>query len=109
LPQILATQQLFHDCCKMARILTRPIQAKSENDRIGIVQIEQDLVMCAEKFPDAIVKPIAAQFIDPTIIALFEFELTKKGVRISNEKHYRLVPPDQLSPEELEGYRKRTE
>jgi hypothetical protein len=41
------------------------------------------------------------------VIALFEFEMTDQGVRVSSEKHYRLVHPDELSPEELEVYRLR--
>lgn len=39
-----------------------PVQAKGKSDRIGQVQIEQDLALCAEKFPSLICRPIAAQF-----------------------------------------------
>jgi hypothetical protein len=35
---------------------------------------------------------------------LFEFVMTDQGVAVTQEKHYRLVPPDQLSPEELQSY-----
>ena len=31
-----------------------PVQAKGGNDQIGIVQIQQDLAMCSEKFPTLI-------------------------------------------------------
>jgi len=40
-------------------------------------------------------------------IALFEFELTEEGIAITSEKYYRLVRPDELSPEELENYKTR--
>ena len=43
------------------------------------------------------------------VIALFEFEETQQGIRIAQERHYRLVPPDELTAEELATYRRRTE
>ena len=82
-----------------------PIQAKGKADRIGIVQIEQDLAVCSSKFPGLIPKPIAAQLMDEDLVALFALEQTEEGLRISVEKHYRLVQPEDLSPEELESYR----
>jgi hypothetical protein len=84
-------------------------QAKGGRDVLNIVQIEQDLAMCAERFPTLICRPIGAQFMGPNLICLFAFELNENGVAILQEKHYRLVPPDQLSPEELASYRSREE
>jgi hypothetical protein len=68
------------------------------------VQIEQDFELCVLKFPQLICRPIAAQFIDKNLIALFEFEQSKDGIKVTSEKHYRLVKPDELSPEELQSY-----
>ncbi|MBU0510598.1 MAG: endonuclease [Chloroflexi bacterium] len=84
-----------------------PVQAKGGTDQLGVVQIEQDLAVCDTKFPDLITRPIAAQFMEDSLIALFELELTEKGIAISSEKHYRLVHPDELTKEELENYRYR--
>ncbi|HEX5151731.1 MAG TPA: hypothetical protein VFW07_09790 [Parafilimonas sp.] len=84
-----------------------PVQAKGGNDKLGVVQIEQDFAMGASKFPDLICKPIAAQFMANGAIALFEFELTENGIAIISEKHYRLVRPEELSFEELEAYKTR--
>lgn len=84
-----------------------PVQAKGGTDRIGIVQIEQDLAVCETKFPRLICRSIAAQFMGEHIIALFECEKTEEGIRVSTEKHYRLVNPEDLTAEELESYRKR--
>jgi hypothetical protein len=84
-----------------------PIQAKGGKDKVGLVQIEQDFAICAEKFPLFICRPIAAQFMTDEVIALFEFEQTEKGIAIPSEKHYRLVPPDGMTPGDLEIYRKR--
>jgi len=81
-----------------------PVQAKGGRDRLGVVQIEQDMAMCESKFPKLICRPIAAQFMEGNVIALFQFEQTEEGVGISEEKHYKLVTPDELSPEELARY-----
>jgi hypothetical protein len=41
------------------------------------------------------------------VIALFEFEKSESGIAISSEKHYRLVPPEEMTPDDLEQYRNR--
>jgi len=84
-----------------------PVQAKGGKDKIGIVQIEQDFAACKTKFPELICRSIAAQFVNEELIALFECEQTDKGIRVSAERHYRLVNPEDLSEEELKTYRKR--
>lgn len=84
-----------------------PVQAKGGKDRLGVVQIEQDIAVCAEKYPDLVCRPIAAQFMHDDLIALFEFEDSKDGITVTNEKHYRLVPSEQLSREELLAYSRR--
>lgn len=84
-----------------------PVQAKGINERIGVVQIEQDLAMCAAKFPDLICRPIAAQLMADQTIALFELEQTYEGIAINAERHYRLVQPEELSSEELHAYQQR--
>jgi len=85
-----------------------PVQAKCGTDKIGTVQIQQDFSLCAEKFPSAVGRPIAAQFIDNETIVLFEFVQTEEGIRIASEKHYRLVHPDDITTAELTDYRKTT-
>ncbi len=84
-----------------------PVEAKSAKDRIGIVQIEQDFALGTAKFPDLICMPIAAQTLEDGSIALFAFEQDVEGVVVSTEKHYRLVPPESLTAEELARYRLR--
>jgi hypothetical protein len=79
-----------------------PVQAKGGKDKLSIVQIEQDYALCAHKFPALICRPIAAQFIGSDLIALFAFEESANGLAISSEKHYRLVPPDEVSVADLE-------
>jgi hypothetical protein len=41
------------------------------------------------------------------VIAMFEFEQGREGVGIVSEKHYKLVPPDQVNEEDLRAYRLR--
>jgi hypothetical protein len=69
-----------------------PVQAKGGRDRLGIVQIEQDFAMCEKKFPSLICRPVAAQFMDDDLIALFSFTKAEGRVRVLAEKHYRLIP-----------------
>lgn len=81
-----------------------PIQAKGGRDRLGAVQIEQDIALCAEKFPALLCRPLAAQFMDDEVIALFELEDTEDGIRVREERHYRLVPQNKLTAAELARY-----
>lgn len=74
----------------------------------GCVQIEQDFALCEIAFPNMKAIPIAAQFAGDLIV-LFDFELQDGLAKIGNEKHYRLVPQEDLTPEELETYRNRAE
>lgn len=83
-----------------------PVQAKGRKDKIGVVQIEQDFSLCAEKFPRLIRRPLAAQFVDEDTIALFEFVMSNQGVKIISEKHYHLVDPSEISEAELEEYKR---
>jgi hypothetical protein len=101
------TDEIYIGIDKRGAHYILPVQAKGGKDRIGVIQIEQDLAMCAAKFPQLICRPVAAQFMKDDLIALFEFEHTEDGVKVSTEKHYKLVKPEDLSPQELESYRLR--
>lgn len=83
-----------------------PVQAKGGKDSLSVIQIEQDLAMCSAKFPLLICRPIAAQFMRSDLIALFAFEEDPNGISIASEKHYLLVPPDDLSQADLSAYQK---
>lgn len=87
-----------------------PVQAKGGKDQLNVVQIEQDIEMCRSKFPQLVCRPLAAQFMADDLIAMFEFEEgNEQEIAISGEKHYRLVPAEQLSDEELRSYQNRNE
>ena len=101
------TDELYVGLDKKGRHYVFPVGAKGGSDRLDIVQIEQDLALCASKFPDLICRPIGAQFMKGDVIALFEFESTAEGVKIASEEHYQLVSAADVTPEVIKSYRER--
>lgn len=89
---------------KRGRQYVVPVQAKGGSDQLSSVQTKQDIACCAEKFPELICRAISAQFISDDLIALFEMGLSGEEVRIIEERHYRLVPADQISAADLRSY-----
>lgn len=91
-----------------------PVQGKRRGDRLSVVQIWQDIELCREKFADVICRSVGAQFMADDLIAMFEFERRNGAedeldISIVSEKHYHLVPPEAVTPEELFAYRTRTD
>lgn len=68
-----------------------PVQAKGGRDEIGVTQAEQDLAVCEAKFPGLVPRPIAAQFMDDDVIALFELAIQDSEIVVVREHHYKLV------------------
>jgi hypothetical protein len=83
-----------------------PVQAKGGSDQISVVQIEQDLALCADKFSELVCRPIAAQFIGDDRIALFEFEESGDGIEVRMEMHYLLVSMGEVDSRDLQRYRR---
>lgn len=82
-----------------------PVQAKGGTDQIGVVQTTQDIRYAEQKFPDMRCRPIAVQFMDDKVVAMFELVLQDDEVKVVDEKHYKLVPADQLDPKAIRSYR----
>lgn len=102
------TDEIYVGIDKRGAHYILPVQAKGKADQIGVVQIEQDLALCDEKFPELVARPIAAQFMDDDSIALFEFGRDTDGAVVKlAERHYRLVPESEMSIEDLQLYRNR--
>ena len=76
-----------------------PVQAKGGNDQLGVTQTRQDIACCRQKFPRLTCRPVSAQFMPDDTIALFELALQGEDVKIVEEKHYKLVPSDQIGAE----------
>lgn len=81
-----------------------PVQAKSGSDQLGVVQTKQDILCCREKFPDLICRAVSSQFMADEVIAMFELRLEDEAVKIVEERHYRLVPFDAVTSEDLATY-----
>ncbi len=101
------TDEIYVGLDKSGSHYVVPVQAKGGNDSLNRVQIEQDIALCENKLPSLICRPVGTQLMQDDLIALFEFEQEGDGVKVVSEKHYQLVPPDAVSLEDLEKYRKR--
>ena len=85
-----------------------PVQAKGGNDKHGVVQSQQDIACCAEKFPNLICRAVSAQFMSGGRIAMFEITVQNGDIRVVDEKHYQLVPANAISADELRQYSSRS-
>jgi hypothetical protein len=101
------TDEIYIDVDKRGAQFIFPVQAKGGRDQLNVVQIEQDTGMCRAKFAPLICRPIGAQFMGEDLIAMFEFEAEGDEIRVSHERHYRLVPPEDVREEDLQAYRAR--
>jgi hypothetical protein len=103
------TDEMYVGLDKRGAHYVIPVQAKGGNDKLGIVQIEQDFAVCAHRYPALICRPIAAQFMAEDVIAMFEFAQNSDGVGVYSEKHYKLLPPNEVTDEDLLAYREKIE
>jgi len=81
-----------------------PVQAKGGSDQLAVTQTRQDIACCLEKFPRLTCRPVSAQFMSDEVIAMFELTVIGGEVKILEEKHYRLVPADQIEDADLKTY-----
>ena len=85
-----------------------PYPARTGKRRLRRPQRDSDMAglsSCWPEFPDLIARPVAAQFMDDNVIALFEFEEANDEITIVRERHYNLVPSEELTRDELAAYR----
>jgi len=81
-----------------------PVQAKGGKDKLGIVQVRQDVAFCRERFPHLVCRPVAAQFMKDKVVALMELVDDCGKILVANETHFRLVPAGEISSEDLDRY-----
>lgn len=84
-----------------------PVQAKGGSDKLGIVQVEQDIYVCREKWDRLTTRPVAAQFSRGGDISLFELALQDDEIVKVREARYRLVE-EPLSDEDRALYASRS-
>jgi len=87
-----------------------PCQAKSVGDNFGIVQVMQDIEFCKTRYPSAICKPIALQFLsvnDVAIVAMLELfvddDQNELSLSVVDEKHYKLVSQIEIDNVEIKN------
>jgi hypothetical protein len=95
------TGEIYLGISMTGRQFVFPVQARSEKDGIGTLQVERDLAVCAAKFPGLVCRPVAAQFMEDKLIALFECEMSGGEVFVREEKHYRIVADEDLMDQEV--------
>ena len=98
------TDELYVGIDKRGAHYVLPVQAKGGTDVLSVVQVEQDVAVCRSKFEALVCRPMAAQFMRDELIALFEFEAAGDEISLVAEKHYRLVPQDQVTEADLRAY-----
>ena len=82
-----------------------PVQVKGPSDRISSAQVKRDLALCRKSFPQLVPRPVAVQFVrdeSGETIVMFELAESEGDIRVVDEKHYRLVPANQIAPEDLQ-------
>ncbi len=100
--------EIYAGIDRQGRQYVLPVQAKGGIDQLSVVQTKQDIACCAEKFPNLICRAISTQFMSDNLIALFELTVENDEVKVVEERHYRLVTGDQISPDDLREYSQRT-
>ena len=86
------------------RQLIVPVQTKGGTDKIGVAQIEQDIELCKQRYPELLCRAIACRFITNNEIAMFEFSLEDGRVVKNNERRYKMIEAAEISKEDLEYY-----
>lgn len=92
---------------KYGRQYVIPVQAKGGNDKHGVVQTQQDIACCAEKFPLLICRAVSAQFMSNDKIALFELTVEEGNIKVVEERHYQLVPASNITVDDFKTYNNR--
>lgn len=82
-----------------------PVQAKGGSDQIGVVQTTQDIRFVEQRFPGMRCRAISVQFMAGDVVAMFELILQHDELRVAEERHYKLVPADQLDRDAVRNYR----
>ena len=98
------TDEIYVGIDKRGRQFIIPVQAKGGTDKIGVTQIEQDIELCKQRYPELICRAIACQFITHDEIAMFEFSLEDGKVVKNNERRYKMIEATEIGREDLEYY-----
>lgn len=98
----LEIDELYVAVAKTGAQYVIPVEAKSEGERLGRLQLTQDAAFCAERFSNLRCRPIAVQALPDNGIAMFELLVDGEDISVVDERHYQLVPAHEISPKDLE-------
>ena len=100
------TDEVYVGVNKQGQQFVIPVQAKGDKDLLAVIQTKQDLACCREKenLKDLSCRPVSAQFMKDKSIALFELIEEEGGVRVAEERHYKLVPSSDITAEDRARY-----
>lgn len=98
------TDEIYVGIDQRGQQLIIPVQAKGGNDRIGVTQIEQDIALCRQKYPELICHAIACQFITRDEIAMFSFSMEDDRVVKNMERRYKMIDAALIGQEDLSSY-----
>lgn len=100
------TDEIYVGVNKQGQQFVIPEQAKGGQDLLAVVQTKQDLACCREKkkLRELTCRPVSAQFMSDKSIALFELVEEEGGVRVAEERHYKLVPSREITAEDRIRY-----
>ena len=89
------TDELYIGIDKHGQHYAIPVEAKSGNDSLNIVQIWQNALVCEAKLTGMPTRCVAVQAISDSVIALIELQAPDiENIAIVEEKHYQLVPTE---------------
>jgi len=93
------TDEVYVGVNKQGQQFVIPVQAKGGADLLAVIQTKQDLACCREKtrLKELTCRPVSAQFMSDKSIALFELVEEEGGVRVAEERHYKLVPSSEIT------------
>lgn len=81
-----------------------PVQAKVGSDQIGVVQAQQDISWCNQRFPGMRCRAISAQFMTDDRVAMFEVSIQDDMLKVVEERHYKLLAAQDLDGRAILDY-----
>ena len=100
------TDEVYVGVNKQGQQFVIPVQAKGGADLLAVIQAKQDLACCREKarLKELTCRPVSAQFMSDRSIVLFELVEEEGGVRVAEERHYKLVPSSEITAADRARY-----
>ena len=99
------SDELYLAVTSFGRKFVVPVQVKRRSDPISKRQVKINLERCRSTYPLLTPRPVAVQFVrdeSGETIVMFSLAEYEGDIQVLDEKHYRLVPANQISADDLE-------